>query len=67
MTEQKAIVALYTDGFRRRDLAQLHSGLTDDVVWALHGDKTLVGRDAFAAEADQGDGTTRCSPSPTAW
>jgi uncharacterized protein len=26
------------------------------VVWALHGAKTLVGKDAFAAEADSGDG-----------
>jgi uncharacterized protein len=32
------------------------SCLADGVVWALHGDKPLVGRDAFAAEADSGDG-----------
>jgi hypothetical protein len=25
-------------------------------VWALHGTKTSVGKDAFAAEADSGDG-----------
>ena len=54
MTEQKAVVETYTDGFRTRDLAKILSCLTDDVVWALHGDKTLVGRDAFAAEADSG-------------
>ncbi|HEX2400436.1 MAG TPA: nuclear transport factor 2 family protein [Mycobacterium sp.] len=56
MTQQKAVVEKYTDGFRRGDLAQILSCLTDDVVWALHGAKTLVGKDAFAAEADSGDG-----------
>jgi ketosteroid isomerase-like protein len=52
VSAQKAVVEKYTDGFRRGDLAQILSCLTDDVVWALHGAKTLVGKDAFAAEAD---------------
>jgi uncharacterized protein len=52
VSQQKAVVERYTDGFRRGDLAQILSCLTDDVVWALHGAKTLVGKDAFAAEAD---------------
>jgi ketosteroid isomerase-like protein len=56
VTQQKAVVEKYTDGFRRGDLTQIVSCLTDDVVWALHGAKTLVGKDAFAAEADSGDG-----------
>ena len=56
MTKQKAVVETYTDGFRTRDLAKILSCLTDDVVWALHDDKTLVGRDAFATESDSGDG-----------
>jgi ketosteroid isomerase-like protein len=56
VSQQKAVVEKYTDGFRRGDLAQILSCLTDDVVWAWHGAKTLVGRDAFAAEADLGDG-----------
>jgi uncharacterized protein len=56
VTKHKALVEKYTEGFRRRDLAQNLSCLTDDVVWALHGAKTLVGKDAFAAEADCGDG-----------
>ena len=56
VTEQKAVVEKYTDGFRRGDLAQILSCLTDDAVWALHGAKTLVGKDAFAAEADRGGG-----------
>ena len=58
MTKQKAVVETYTDGFRTRDLAKILSCLTDDVVWALHGEKTLVGRDASTAEADSG-GRTR--------
>ena len=56
MTQQKAVVEKYTDGFRRGDLGQIVSCLTDDAVWALHGAKTLVGRDAFAEEADSGGG-----------
>src|SRR3954466_2457303 len=56
VTQQKAVVEKYTDGFRRGDLAQILSCLTDDVVWALHGAKTLVGKDAFAAEADNAGG-----------
>lgn len=56
MTQQKAVVERYTDGFRKGDLTQIVSCLSDDVVWAFHGAKTLVGKDAFAAEADLGDG-----------
>lgn len=56
MTQQKAVVEKYTDGFGRGDLAQILSCLSDDVLWALHGTKTLMGKDAFAAEADSGDG-----------
>src|SRR6476659_2073411 len=56
VTQQKAVVEKYPDGFRRGDLARTMSCLSDDVVWALHGAKTLVGKDAFAAEADSGGG-----------
>ena len=56
MTQQKAVVERYTDGFRTGDLAKILSCLTDDVVWELHGAKTLVGKEAFAAEADGGGG-----------
>lgn len=52
MSAQKAMVRRYIDGFRCGDLAEILACLTDDVVWALHGDKTLTGKDAFAAEAD---------------
>lgn len=57
MTARKGVVENYIDGFRRGDLAQIESCLSDDVVWALHGDKTLVGKDAFAAEAASGGDT----------
>jgi uncharacterized protein len=56
VSEQKAVVEKYTDGFRTGDLAKILSCLTDDVVWALHGAKTLMGKEAFAAEADSGGG-----------
>jgi ketosteroid isomerase-like protein len=56
VTEQKAVVQKYTDGFRRGDLAQILSCLTDDVVWEFHGAKTLTGKEAFAAEADSAGG-----------
>ena len=35
---------------------QILSCLTDDVVWELHGAKTLVGKNAFATEADSAGG-----------
>src|SRR5215207_986129 len=54
VSAQKAMVEKYTDGFRRGDVTQILSCLTDDVVWALHGAKTLVGKEAFAEEADIG-------------
>jgi uncharacterized protein len=56
VSAQKATVQRYTDGFRSGDLALILSCLTDDVVWALHGEKTLTGREAFAAEADGAGG-----------
>jgi hypothetical protein len=43
VTQQKAVVEKCTDRFRRGDLVQILSCLSDDVVWALHGTKTLVG------------------------
>jgi hypothetical protein len=64
VTEQKAVVESYTEGFRTGDLAKIVSCLTDDVVWELHGDKTLVGKDAFAAEDVSGDGDLRGSARP---
>jgi ketosteroid isomerase-like protein len=52
VSRQKAIVEKYTEGFRRGDLPSILSCLHDDVVWALHGEKTMTGKPAFADEAD---------------
>ena len=56
MSLNKDVVRRYTDGFRTGDLERIVSCIAPDVVWALHGDKTLEGRDAFAAEADSAGG-----------
>jgi uncharacterized protein len=52
VSTRKRTVERYIDGFRRSDHAQILSCLTDDVVWALHGYKTLKGKDAFDAEIE---------------
>jgi ketosteroid isomerase-like protein len=52
VSTRKRVVEKYIDGFRRSDHAQILSCLTDDVVWALHGYKTLKGKDAFDAEIE---------------
>lgn len=52
MSTRKGIVEKYIEGFRRGDHAQILSCLTDDVVWELHGYKTLEGKDAFDAEIE---------------
>ena len=54
MSSRKEIVEKYMEGFRRSDHDQILSCLTDDVVWALHGYKTLQGKDAFDAEIESG-------------
>jgi uncharacterized protein len=52
MSTRKAIVEKYIEGFRRSDHDQILSCLTDDVGWALHGYKTLQGKEAFDAEIE---------------
>jgi ketosteroid isomerase-like protein len=52
MSTRKAIVERYIEGFRRTDHAQILSCLTDDVVWVLHGYKTLQGKQAFDGEIE---------------
>lgn len=49
MSSRKAIVEKYIEGFRRTDHAQILSCLTDEVVWVLHGYKTLRGKQEFDA------------------
>ena len=68
MTQQKAVVEKYTDGFRRGDLARIVACLTDDVVWALHGVKTLEGTAVSRwAAIRMTSCTPRCSRSRMDW
>jgi ketosteroid isomerase-like protein len=48
----KVVVETYIDGFRRGDHATILSCLADDVVWVLHGYRTLSGKEAFDAEIE---------------
>jgi ketosteroid isomerase-like protein len=52
MSVRKSIVNKYIDGFRRNDHAQILSCLSDDIIWQLHGYKTLRGKPAFDAEIE---------------
>ena len=52
MSPRKQVIERYIDGFRRTDHAQILSCLTDDIVWELHGHKTVRGRAAFDAEIE---------------
>ncbi|MGH9214710.1 MAG: nuclear transport factor 2 family protein [Acidimicrobiales bacterium] len=52
MSDRKAVVAAYIDGFRRTDHQAIHSCLTDNVVWIIHGHRTLQGRDTFDGEIE---------------
>jgi uncharacterized protein len=49
---RKAVVEKYIDGFRRGNHAHILACLTDDIVWTLHGYKTLEGKTAFDAEIE---------------
>ena len=52
MTPHKAVVQAYIDGFRRTDHEAILACLADDVVWVLHGYRTLEGKVAFDAEIE---------------
>jgi ketosteroid isomerase-like protein len=52
MSERKAIVEVYFEGFRRSDHAMVLACLTDDVVWDLPGLKHLEGKRAFDGEIE---------------
>jgi ketosteroid isomerase-like protein len=44
MSQRKALVQRYLDGFRRSDHGLILSCLTDDVVWDLPGHRHLTAR-----------------------
>jgi ketosteroid isomerase-like protein len=52
MSRHKAIVEKYIKGFRHTDHSQILSCLADDIVWVLHGYKTIHGKEAFDAEIE---------------
>lgn len=52
MSKRKDVVERYIEGFRRTDYALILSCVTDDVVWVLHGWKTVHGKEAFGAEIE---------------
>ena len=52
MTSHKTVVEAYIDGFRRTDHEAILACLTDDVVWILHGYRTLQGKEAFDDEIE---------------
>jgi ketosteroid isomerase-like protein len=42
----------YVEGFRRTDHEAILACLADDVVWVLHGYRTLRGKEAFDGEIE---------------
>lgn len=52
MSENKATVARYMDGFGKSDHAQILSCLSEDIEWDMPGAFHLVGRDAFDKEIE---------------
>lgn len=52
MTENKATVEKYIDGFRKSDHALILSCLTDDVEWEMPGAFHLAGKEAFDREIE---------------
>jgi uncharacterized protein len=46
MSDHKAVVEDYTEGFRRTDHHAILGCLTDDVLWVIHGHRTLRGKEA---------------------
>ena len=52
MSENKAMVEKYMDGFRKGDHELVLSCLTDDVVWEMPGAFHLAGKEAFDKEIE---------------
>ncbi len=50
MSEHKALVETYFEGFRRQDHEMILACLTEDVTWYLPGHATLEGKQAFDGE-----------------
>jgi uncharacterized protein len=59
MSERKKIVTKYIDGFRRTDHGVILDCLTDDVVWVIHGYRTVRGKHAFDGEIENEPATSQ--------
>ncbi len=55
MSDHKAVVERYFDGFRRSDHQAVLDCLTDGVVWDLPGFARLTGKDAYDREIENED------------
>jgi ketosteroid isomerase-like protein len=55
VSDRKAVVEEYFEGFRRSDHDRVLACLTDEVVWDLPGFKHLEGKDAFDGEIENDD------------
>jgi len=52
LASHKQVVEAYIDGFRRTDHEAILACLADDIVWVLHGYRTLRGKEAFDGEIE---------------
>jgi len=50
LRRHKEVVEAYVEDFRRSDHEAILACLADDIVWVLHGYRTLRGEDAFDGE-----------------
>ena len=55
MTDNKATVENYMDGFRRNDHAAILACLTDDVEWLIPGAFQISGKPAFDAHIEDAE------------
>jgi ketosteroid isomerase-like protein len=52
MASHKAVVEAYIEGFRHTNHEAILACLADDIVWVLHGYRTLRGKEAFDGEIE---------------
>jgi ketosteroid isomerase-like protein len=52
MASHKAVVEAYIEGFRHINHGAILACLADDIVWVLHGYRTLRGKEAFDGEIE---------------
>ena len=53
MSTHEDVVETYIEGFRRSDHAMVLGCLADDIVWQIHGQTTITGKDAFDAAIER--------------